>query len=346
MKEQRTYIQAIDLLRIVSILAVIFIHTTTRTLEITSLNLQRVPWALFFNQISRFAVPLFFMLSGFVLELNYTFHTSYLVFLKKRIIRIFIPYIFWSFIYYFFVYKQHAVSFLFALTDGSSSYQLYFIPTLLIFYIIFPLFHKYYHFISNKWVLLFLGLTQIFFLYCDYYLHSLTFFYPISIALLNYYVFILGIVASHYQQCLITIVKKGKFILIPIVLFLMGYIFFEGESRYLKTHDYLSFYSQWRPSVFLYTILLASLLYYFFNKIKNKLLVVKTLSKLSFFVFFVHVIVLETFWQLVGIHFYQSYPFLIGQFWYDPLFFIITASFSFFIAYLFHKIPLLAKITG
>jgi len=345
-KEQKTHIQAVDLLRIISILAVIFIHTTTRTLEVTSFDLPRFSWTLFLNQVSRFAVPLFFMISGFVLELNYPFHTSYLSFLKKRASRIFIPYVFWSLIYYFFVYKQHTAGFLSVLTDGSASYQLYFIPTLLIFYLIFPLVHRYYCFISNKWILLTLGLIQIIFLYSDYYLHSLALFYPVSIALLNYYLFVLGAVASHHQQRLMTIFRKGKFFLAPIVLFLMGYVFFEGESRFLKNHNYLSFYSQWRPSIFLYTVLLAGLLYYLFNKAEAKLLMFKNLSKLSFFVFFVHVIVLEVLWQLVGVYFYQSYPFLIGQVWYDPLFFVLTAFFSFLIAYLFHKIPLLAKITG
>lgn len=345
-KEQRTHIQAIDLLRIISILAVIFIHTTTRTLEITSFDLPHFSWSLFLNQISRFAVPLFFMISGFVLELNYSFHSSYWSFLKKRVSRIFIPYVFWSLIYYFFVYRHHSVSFLATLVDGSASYQLYFIPTLLIFYLIFPLIHRYYRFIDNKWVLLILGLVQIVFLYNDYYLHSIVLFYPLSIALFNYYIFILGAVISHHQQHLMTIVRKGRFILAPIVLFLMGYVFFEGESRFLKNHNYLSFYSQWRPSIFIYTILLAVLLYYLFNKIDIKSLIIKTLSKLSFFVFFVHVIVLEALWQLVGVHLYQSYPFLVGQFWYDPLFFALTAFFSFLIAYLFHKIPLLEKITG
>jgi hypothetical protein len=206
--------------------------------------------------------------------------------------------------------------------------------------------HRYYRFIDNKWVLLILGLVQIIFLYNDYYLHSIVLFYPLSIALFNYYIFILGVVISHHQQHLMTIVRKWRFVLAPIVLFLMGYVFFEGESRFLKNHNYLSFYSQWRPSIFIYTILLAVLLYYLFNKIEFKSLIVKTLSKLSFFVFFVHVIVLEVLWQLVGVHLYQSFPFLAGQVWYDPLFFVLTAFFSFLIAYLFHKIPLLAKITG
>jgi len=48
--------------------------------------------AIFLNQIARFAVPMFFMISGFVLELNYDGNTGFWQYLKKRFSRIFIPY--------------------------------------------------------------------------------------------------------------------------------------------------------------------------------------------------------------------------------------------------------------
>src|SRR5581483_7891153 len=111
MQQQKQHIPTIDVLRIISILAVIIIHTTTRTLEINGADIIRVQWTLFLNQIFRFAVPLFFMISGFVLEVSYPFHASYFTYIKKRINRIFVPYLFWSAIYYFFVYKEHTENF-------------------------------------------------------------------------------------------------------------------------------------------------------------------------------------------------------------------------------------------
>jgi surface polysaccharide O-acyltransferase-like enzyme len=346
-KKQKTYNQAIDVMRITSILAVVFIHTTTKTIEATSFDIRRVPWTLLLNQICRFAVPLFFMISGFVLELNYPFHPSNISYLKKRISRILIPYIFWSGIYYFLVYRQHTNNLFYGLLAGNASYQLYFIPTLFIFYIIFPFIHKSYRIIANIWALLFLGVLQMILLYYDYYIHSLPFFYPLSIGLLNYFVFFLGIVASHHEKRIMILVNKWKYFLIPITMFFAGYIFYEVESRYLKTLNYLDIYTQWRPSVFLYTILLASLLYYFLHKINFPIVIVKTLSELSFFVFFIHVIVLEIIWNKLGIYIFQLTNKRIAQeVWYDPLFFILVSSISFFIAYAVHKIPLLAKLTG
>jgi surface polysaccharide O-acyltransferase-like enzyme len=68
MKER---IKSIDSLRGLSILAVLLIHTTTRTLEASNFNIVGFSWTLFLNQIARFAVPLFFLISGLVLEISY-----------------------------------------------------------------------------------------------------------------------------------------------------------------------------------------------------------------------------------------------------------------------------------
>lgn len=335
----KTYNPAIDILRFISILAVVLIHTTTRTLEVTHYDLYQTPWTLLFHQITRFTVPLFFLISGFVLELNYNHHINYWQYLIKRLQRIFIPFVFWSAIYFYFVYPQHGSGFLSALIYGSASHQLYFIPALLVFYLIFPLLHWFYRFFANKWVLFFLAAFQLWLLYADYYLRSLYIFYPLAVVSYNFYVFILGMVVSHYHDPLIAFVKKWLVALIPLTVFLGGYIFYTGRSLYYKTYDIGYFYSNWRPQVLLYTLALFAVLYYTFNRIKLNISLVKTLSGLSFFVFFIHIIILEKIWALIGT---PSQPAL----WYDPFFFLLTVSISFFIAYLVHKIPYLAKLTG
>src|SRR5260221_11166343 len=92
----KTYNPALDALRVISILAVVLIHTTTRHLEITHYDLVHTTFTLLLNQLSRFAVPLFFLISGFALEMSYKEDISYFSFLKKRLSKIFVPYIFWS----------------------------------------------------------------------------------------------------------------------------------------------------------------------------------------------------------------------------------------------------------
>lgn len=159
----QNYNPTIDLLRVISIFAVILIHTTTKTIQTTGGDLRLVPWTLFLNQSARFAVPLFFLISGFVLELSSQGDLNYWTYLKKRLSRIFIPYLVWSTVYYFFVYRDNSLSFPSVLLSGAAAYQLYFIPALLVFYLIFPLLHRYYRFLSNVLVLIILGILELFF---------------------------------------------------------------------------------------------------------------------------------------------------------------------------------------
>lgn len=328
-------------MRIIAILAVIAIHTTTRILEASQFNLQGYSFSLFINQVSRFAVPLFFMISGFVLELNYYYNQSYLTYLQKRLAKIFLPYLFWSFIYYYFIYTKHTISFFQTLFFGAASYQLYFIPTLLIFYIVFPTIHQNYKLIANKWSLSVLGIVQVFLLYQNYNIKSFPFFYPLTIALLNFYIFILGAVASRNLSFLQKI-GRWKILMTILTLAMAFVVFFEGKLLYLKTHNYLFFYSQWRPSVLLYSIILAGLIYIIFNKNNLNTIFVKNISRLSFFVFFIHVIVLETFWSYFGRGIFLNIP----EALLNLLFFLCVVCISYAIAYLAHKIPYFSKLSG
>lgn len=328
---QKNYNPAVDLLRIFSILAVILIHTSTRILEATHMDLIHHQDSLFLNQISRFAVPLFFMISGFVLELSYK--NNFLEYIQKRISKIFIPYLFWSALYYFFIYTQHSDNFFQALLSGSASYQLYFIPALLVLYFVFPLLHKLYSLLANKLVLLILAILQIRLLYLDYHLQGLTIYYPLNIALLNYLVFILGMIAFNTQEQILKFAKKFWPLLLIITIGAGFFVFWEGLKNYYSTYNFQYYYSQWRPSVLIYTLSIASLGYYVFSKIRFSSQLIKSVSNLSFAVFFVHIIILETIWK----------------YWHvsnDLLLFTLVTGGSFALAYVLHKIPHLAKVTG
>ncbi len=349
----KVYVKSVDALRTISILAVVLIHTTTRVLEKSGYNLNSFGLTLFLNQMARFAVPLFFLISGFVLELNYDNELNYFGYLKKRLNRIFIPYVFWSAIYYLFIYNQNHDNIITVLLSGNASYQLYFIPALLIFYMAFPLLHKIYDsllnavhylegyckYIAMPLVLIFLGIIQMFLMRQDYLIHQFTFADPIRISLLAYFVFILGMVAARNKDAILKIADKTKYLLLIAVPYLIFYVFNEGKNLYFKTYNIEAFYSQWRISVLIYTLFLAALLFYLFEQPKFQVKFLEKMSKLSFLVFFIHVIVLESVWNLFGKFIYTSPGF-------DILFFVAVSGVSFGIAYLIHKIPNLAKITG
>lgn len=347
MEGKNQYNPAADVLRIIAILAVVCIHTTTKTLAVSSFNLQELPLSLFLNQGSRFAVPLFFLISGFVLELNYHRHEAYIKYLKKRLSRIFVPYVFWSAIYCFFVYPKPIGEFLSALINGTASYQLYFIPALLIFYLLFPLIHNFCEFIVSKWIVIVFGLIQLVVLYYDYSVHPLSIYYPARVALMNFFPFFLGIVLVNNQTRFLKFINKWKLILLLGSIVFAGFAYYEGLSGYLETHNYRVIYSSWRPSILIYTIFLAGFLYWLFDRKNIKTSMVKAFSRLSFFVFFIHVIILEVVWYAVAKNvFLQTHESIAENLWYDPLFFIIVTIISFFLAFIAHKIPKFSKLSG
>jgi surface polysaccharide O-acyltransferase-like enzyme len=343
----KEYVKSIDSLRIISILAVLVAHTTTRTLEAAKFNLSGFPTSIFLNQIGRFAVPLFLMISGFVLELNSGQKIDYIYYFKRRFSRVALPFIFWSLIYYFFVYTNNSDNIIKVLLTGNASYQLYFIPTLCIFYLAFPLIHKIYKVISNKWVMIILFISQMYLLYNDYFIGEYKFVDPVRITFLSFFFFIIGMVASHHKDEINTFVHKWKLLLIPGVAVSGVYVFWEGFSGYLKTGNYLAYYSTWRPSTLIYAVLFGLVFFHLFEKTKLQFSLIKKLSGLSLFVFFVHVIVLEGSWSLFGKNLFSLLSGnVFGRLIFDPLFFGIVASVSFIIAFVVHKIPKLYRLTG
>lgn len=330
------YNPTIDLLRILSIVSVVLIHTSTKILDYFKYDLVNQTFVLFLNQASRFAVPLFFLISAFVLELNYPEKFNYFSYLKKRLSRLFLPFLFWSALYYFVIYPLHSKNFMTALVLGDSSYQLYFIPTLFIFYLVFPFFHRHFNFFIKKTSLLILALLQITFLSIDYYYHTLPFPYPISVFLLNFNLFILGIIVSHFQKNILNFVKKYQLLFTTISLLLAIFITWEGRSLYLQTQNYLSFYSQWRPSIFIYTLVLSSLLFFLFNQSKLNAILIKKIASYSFFVYFIHVIFIEIFWSILP-HTLLSHTLIL---------FLIVLIPSYLLAFLVSKIKFLSRLTG
>jgi len=343
----KQYVKSIDFLRTIAILGVVMVHTTTRTLEAAKFNLIGFPVTIFLNQIARFAVPLFFVISGFVLEISFDQNLGYFSFLKKRFSRIFLPYIIWSVVYYFFIYNQNPENFIRVLLKGDASYQLYFIPTLCIFYLVFPFLHRIYKIISNKLVLVLLFISQIWFLYHDYFVKQFMFDDPIHIAILAYFFFIIGIVAARNRKRITLLFSKWKYFFLSGACLSGIYVFWEGRSRYLATGNYLSYYSQWRPSVLVYTTAIGLVLFCMFEKAKFQFSFLEKLSRLSFLVFLIHVIILEKAWSLFGKSLFTlTTGTLIGKILFDPIFFAIVAGVSFLFAFILHKIPKLYKLIG
>ena len=195
--------------------------------------------------------------------------------------------------------------------------------------------------------LIFLFLSQSLLLYMDYFVKDFKFADPIHIAILAYFFFIIGIIAARNKEAISLFVRKWKYILLFIMFGSGVYVFYEGFARFLATGNYLAYYSQWRPSVLIYTVLIGLVSFYLFEKNKLQFSLIEKLSRLSFLVFLIHVIVIEVVWSVFGKNLFLLFKQnLIGKVIFDPVFFLIVAGISFFLAFLLHKISKLYKLVG
>lgn len=330
------YNYAIDIIRSILIISVILIHCSTKSLELVKYDFLGNFLTFYLNQATRFTVPLFFFISAFVLELSHPQNLSFFPYIKQRFSKIFLPYLFWSAIYMYWVYPNPNGNFIFALLSGSASYQLYFIPALFILYLIFPFIHNHIHFLKRKIFLIILGLLQILLLANDYYFHPLNLPQPIGVFLLNFDVYILGALASKYQNEILAFLKKYYIFLIIFVVFISLFITGEAWTLYRYTKNYLTFYSNWRPLAFIYSLAVGALLFSTFNNISHNFNIIKKIASYSFFVYFIHIIYIEIIWKIL--------PNSLLSFTLIP--FLIVTLVSYLSAFLIHKIPQISKITG
>lgn len=121
-------------------LSVIVIHVTSTFIYAQSdFSIAGMNPAFILNQVTRFAVPLFILLSGLSLGFSRS-GTSWLSFLKGRCIKILVPYIVWTLIYWLLHYRGNPVGHLAnALLRGSAAPHLYFIVILIQLYLLYPL---------------------------------------------------------------------------------------------------------------------------------------------------------------------------------------------------------------
>jgi peptidoglycan/LPS O-acetylase OafA/YrhL len=113
-------LEEVDYLRAIACLFVVFIHTTADYIFLDTAGSLTKTAFLFVNRALTFAVPAFIFISGFVLARRYLQRDfSYLLFLKKRLKHIIVPYFGWTLVYYL-CFKLTAVKkFLLKLSDAS-----------------------------------------------------------------------------------------------------------------------------------------------------------------------------------------------------------------------------------
>ncbi len=132
-----------DYLRGLAIAAVVLIHVTAPT------AIAEETGSIIFNQITRFGVPIFIFLSGWGLTIAESYEKSaiYMAFLKNRLGKLLPEYLVWNMIYYLFANLIEGESitiseFIRGLFLGTNYPHLYFVPLIVVFYIVYPLLTK------------------------------------------------------------------------------------------------------------------------------------------------------------------------------------------------------------
>jgi len=148
----------LDFLRVFAILSVVLLHCID-SLIVTLPFFGTTSWkiSIVLNEITRTGVPLFLMISGYLMlsdkkseELSY--------FYKKRLPRLLIPLVLWCIIYYVFnAYRGDPASvrgFFDMLINNGTSYHMWFVYTLISFYLVTPFLKKLVDSITAKQLLL------------------------------------------------------------------------------------------------------------------------------------------------------------------------------------------------
>lgn len=142
---------SIDILKCAAAFTIVLLHTVYNTGELPS-DIDSMPWLTrnFYDALSRWAVPVFFMISGFLL-LDDSKKEPLGVFYSKRASRVMIPLIFWSLFYSVWtLLESHGtqdtrVSLMEAgrnILRGTPYYHLWFLYTLVGLYVFVPFIRK------------------------------------------------------------------------------------------------------------------------------------------------------------------------------------------------------------
>src|SRR3972149_12259082 len=103
----KKYYFYIALLRVLAVFLIVLIHVSAP--YVTSygkISFDHWLSGNFFDSFSRLGIPIFLMISGFLLLTNYQ-EDKIKIFIKKRFLKVFVPFLIWSVFYLFWRYFFH-----------------------------------------------------------------------------------------------------------------------------------------------------------------------------------------------------------------------------------------------
>ena len=330
----------IDYLRAISTIAVIFIHVSG--IGVISLNIETKSWlvANFYDSVSRFCVPVFFMISGSLL-LNKDYKLK--EFFIKRGLRILPPLFFWSIIYFIFHNKGFLLNnfdFIIFLKKiirsllSVGNYHLRFVYILIGLYLCVPILRIWIKNSPESYLKYFLVIWLFSTLYK---IPSMSVYLPkIDISYFSGY---LGYMILGY----FLYIKKNKNTYLYLILFIVSLGFTTLGTYYFSIRNGF-FYEYFYNYLSLNIIIASSSIFLFFKNVSINISgldsVIKVISKYSFGVYLVHALILMLLSKLDIDMFYLN-PILS-----IPLISILCLIISLIIVILLNKLPYGKYISG
>lgn len=227
------HIEEIDYLRGFAILAVIVIHTVAYFTFIQPLNML-VTVNASIDVIVHFAVPLFVVISGIVLSVNYRDKYDLRKFYDRRFLSIIPAYVVFT-IFYVYV-NSGALNFnsiVQNLLFARASYHLWFFALILELYIFYPLINNIYQYFENKghsnmFLLSTLCLQIMWIILVQYPFHILNSISATVLSMVYFPAYIFYFVLGMYAYRNLEMIKKQLLTQIPSAYLILGSIFVLG----------------------------------------------------------------------------------------------------------------------
>lgn len=283
----------LNFLRVLAIFFVVFLHTSSHFLNhLNSFNTVNQVNLIFFDVISRFCVPAFFLISGALL-LNKK--EKILVFYRKRLKKIIPPFLFWCVFYYFWSKKNFHIDkdILFCWLK-IPYYHLWFVQTILVVYLLTPFLRLILKLKLNLQLVIMIIMSLATLIYFFYFPNSK----KISVSFFYATYFLIG----HFLNRLKINKRQSFFFIFGLVFsFLLQTIL--AYFDFLKTGSIENYYREYFSFFVFFNSIAIFLLvkFYFENREsvnKRFLNLINYISGSTFFIYFIHIFILDIFWLL------------------------------------------------
>ncbi len=331
----------LDNVRIISILCVIVLHVSANVVLEADIKSNEWMIANIIDSFVRWAAPVFIILSGYLL-LNPIKNTeSISTFYGKRINKIGIALLFWTFFYLLVqAAKNHIKGIEFNISNdilmpiylGEPYFHLWFMYTIFMLYLLTPLIRIFLNKVNMKAVFVIVIISFAIAMFFNVSINEKSFFMIGSLKYLPYFL-------AGYLFRFINIQKRYFFI--SLILFVLSYVI-TACATYLMSiqNGTVSYYSLYFYSYLSITIVPMSIAIFYILAHLKPLFINTGYSSYVFGVYLIHPIILEIF-RFVGLK-AESYPPLLSI----PIITFSIIYLSLYVVVVIQKTTIMKKITG